>query len=42
VSDKNGQHSKNIAENNRVFIVIYDSTVPEGDGEGVYIQAMAS
>ena len=33
------QHSRNIKENNRVFIVIYDSTVPEGTGEGVYIQA---
>lgn len=41
VSDKEGQHSRNIAENNRVFIVIYDSTVPEGDGEGVYILAKA-
>lgn len=42
VSDKEGQHSKNVKENNRVFIVIYDSTVPEGEGEGVYIQANAS
>lgn len=25
-SDQNGQHSKNIAENNKIFIVIYDST----------------
>lgn len=41
-SDQNGQHSKNISENNRVFIVIYDSTVPEGTGEGVYIQAKAN
>lgn len=40
-SDQNGQHSKNIAENNKVFMVIYDSTVPEGTGEGVYIQAKA-
>lgn len=40
-SDQNGQHSKNIAENENVFIVIYDSTVPEGQGEGVYIQAKA-
>jgi nitroimidazol reductase NimA-like FMN-containing flavoprotein (pyridoxamine 5'-phosphate oxidase superfamily) len=40
-SDQNGQHSKNIKENNQVFIVIYDSTVPEGTGEGVYIQAKA-
>lgn len=40
-SDQNGQHSKNIAENNSVFLVIYDSTAPEGTGEGVYIQAKA-
>ncbi|HVI21225.1 MAG TPA: pyridoxamine 5'-phosphate oxidase family protein [Bacillus sp. (in: firmicutes)] len=40
-SDQNGQHSKNIAENDNVFIVIYDSTVPEGTGKGVYIQAKA-
>lgn len=40
-SDQNGQHSKNIAENNNVFLVIYDSTVPEGTGVGVYIQAKA-
>lgn len=40
-SDQNGQHSKNIAENNSVFIVIYDSTVPEGTGEGFYIKAKA-
>ncbi len=40
-SDQNSQHSKNIKENNLVFIVIYDSTVPEGTGEGVYIQAKA-
>lgn|SRR3990167_5091914 len=38
---KENQHSKNIAENNKVFIVIYDSTVPERMGEGVYIQAKA-
>jgi len=38
---RENQHSKNIRENNQVFIVIYDSTVPEGTGEGVYIQAKA-
>ncbi|MBI2601221.1 pyridoxamine 5'-phosphate oxidase family protein [Candidatus Daviesbacteria bacterium] len=38
---KENIHSKNIAENNQVFIVIYDSTAPEGTGEGVYIQAKA-
>jgi general stress protein 26 len=38
ISWKENQHSKNIAENNQVFSVIYDSTVPEGTGEGVYIR----
>lgn len=38
-SDKENQHSKNVRANGDVFIVIYDSTVPEGDGEGLYIQA---
>lgn len=41
VSWKENQHSKNIRSNGKVFIVIYDSTVPEGTGEGVYIQAKA-
>jgi general stress protein 26 len=41
ISWKENQHSKNIAENKNVFLVIYDSTVPEGTGEGVYIQAKA-
>ena len=40
-SDQNGQHSKNIMKNNKIFLVIYDSTVPEGTGVGVYIQAKA-
>ena len=40
-SDKEGQHSKNVRENENVFIVIYDSTVPEGNGDGLYIQAKA-
>lgn len=40
-SDKNNQHSLNIRDTEEVFIVIYDSTVPEGQGEGVYIQAKA-
>lgn len=38
-SDKNSQHSTNLRENQRTLLVIYDSTVPEGTGEGVYIQA---
>jgi nitroimidazol reductase NimA-like FMN-containing flavoprotein (pyridoxamine 5'-phosphate oxidase superfamily) len=34
-------HSRNIRLNPDVFLVIYDSTVPEGTGEGVYIKAKA-
>ncbi len=41
-SDQNSEHSQNIAQNNKVFLVIYDSTVQEGKGEGVYVQATAS
>ena len=41
ISWRENHHSKNIVENPDVFIVIYDSTVPEGTGEGVYIQAKA-
>lgn len=40
-SDKDSQHSKNIRKNSKIFIVIYDSTMAEGTGEGVYIQATA-
>ena len=40
-SDKQNQHSQNVRANEDVFIVIYDSTVPEGDGEGVYFEAKA-
>jgi nitroimidazol reductase NimA-like FMN-containing flavoprotein (pyridoxamine 5'-phosphate oxidase superfamily) len=40
-SDKESQHSKNIRTNGKVFLVIYDSTVAAGTGEGVYIQARA-
>jgi nitroimidazol reductase NimA-like FMN-containing flavoprotein (pyridoxamine 5'-phosphate oxidase superfamily) len=40
-SDKNAQHSQNIRENEKVFIVIYDSSVPFGEGEGIFIQAKA-
>lgn len=38
-SDKDNQHSKNARANGEVFIVIYDSTVPWGEGEGLYMQA---
>ncbi len=42
VSPRAAQHSKNIEANPNVFLAIYDSTVPEGTGEGVYVQAKAS
>lgn len=35
------QHSKNIRENEHVFVAIYDSTVPEGTGFGVYMKGKA-
>lgn len=38
---KDSQKAKNIRTNNNVFLVIYDSTVPSGMGEGVYIKATA-
>lgn len=40
-SDVNNQHSENIAQNNKIFLVIFDSTAKEGTGEGVYILAKA-
>jgi hypothetical protein len=42
VSDKQNQHSQNIRQNPHVFIVFYDSTVLPGQGEGVYLRAIAS
>lgn len=41
VSDKEGQHSKNIRNNENVFLTIYDSNAPEGTGEGVFMQGQA-
>jgi hypothetical protein len=38
VSEASSQHSKNIRANGKAFAVIYDSTVPEGTGFGVYIR----
>lgn len=35
------QKAQNIALNPNVFLVIYDSTVPPGTGEGVYVQGKA-
>lgn len=42
ISDKDNQHSKNVRANANVSMVIFDSTVPEGQGEGVYVEATAS
>lgn len=36
------QHSRNIDANGKAFLAIYDSTVPEGAGEGVYVEARAA
>jgi|SRR3989344_4148297 len=41
ISWRQNQHSRNIKENNQIFIVIYDSTAKEGQGHGVYIKAKA-
>ena len=41
VSWAENQHSKNINENENVFVIIYDSTVPEGTGFGVYMKGKA-
>lgn len=38
---KENQHSKNIKENENSFVVIYDSTVPESTGFGVYMKGKA-
>jgi len=38
---RENQHSKNIKHNEKVFVVIYDSTVPEGTGFGVYMRGKA-
>ncbi len=40
-SDKNSHHSQNIRASKDVFLVVYNSTVPESTGEGVYFQATA-
>ncbi len=40
-SAKNAKHSLNIEENDKISFVIFDSSVPWGKGEGVYMQAKA-
>jgi hypothetical protein len=41
MSATTSQHSRNIRYNSRTFAVIYDSTVPEGAGFGVYFRGNA-
>ena len=40
-SSRDSQHSKNIYDNPNIFLVIYDSTIAEGQGIGVYVKAKA-
>jgi nitroimidazol reductase NimA-like FMN-containing flavoprotein (pyridoxamine 5'-phosphate oxidase superfamily) len=42
VSSPEAQHSRNLAERPETEIVIFDSTVPAGQGEAVYITATAA
>ena len=42
VSRPEARHSRNIADRENVGIVIFDSTVPIGTGQGVYIEATAT
>lgn len=41
ISWKENQHSVNVRNNPNVFITVYDSTVPEGTGVGVYFKGQA-
>lgn len=40
-STEDSIHSQNIRRDRRVFVVVYDSTLPEGMGEGVYMRGEA-
>lgn len=42
ISDKDAKHSQLLRENPQVSIVIFNSQAPEGEGDGVYIQATVS
>jgi general stress protein 26 len=37
----NNQHSRNIASNPRIFVVLYDSHAPEGEATGLYMEMTA-
>jgi pyridoxamine 5'-phosphate oxidase-like protein len=42
VSSPDSQHSRNVIEHPEIRIVIFDSTVPVGAGEAVYLEAAAA
>jgi hypothetical protein len=42
VSSPDAQHSRNLAERPEAQVVIFDSTVPVGQGEAVYLDTVAS
>jgi Pyridoxamine 5'-phosphate oxidase len=42
VSSPAAQHSRNVADRPSVAIVIFDSSVPPGDTQAVYLQAVAA
>jgi hypothetical protein len=41
VSWKQSQHSRNITRDSRIFVVVYDTAAPEGEGLGLYVQMIA-
>lgn len=41
ISWTKNQHSRNIARDDRIFVVVYDTQAPEGQGEGLYFQMKA-
>jgi hypothetical protein len=41
VSSPGARHSRNVAERAEVAIVIFDSNAPVGEGQGVYLEAVA-
>jgi hypothetical protein len=41
VSSAEAQHSRNLAERRELSIVVFDSQAPVGEGQGVYMSAVA-
>ena len=40
-SQKEAKHSENIRNHSKIFCVVYNSSVGEGDGKGVYMKGQA-